>query len=132
MTDDTFLFISYMLKNNRVFRQILLLIVVGLVGIILTISFIPKIALSQISDSRLNSLEFDFRNLEARLDRLESQIYRTSRSNLPRTPNAGNRQRDRNTSTQMQSFDNLATLVIETKQQVNQLEARVKKLEAQK
>lgn len=127
-----FLHVLYMLKNHRVLRQIILLIVVSLVGIVLTIGFIPKIALSQQPDSRLNSLEFDFRNLEARLDRLESQIYRTSRPNIPRTPNAGNRQRDRNTLTQIQSFDNLATLVIETKQQVNQLEARVKKLEAQR
>ena len=121
-----------MLKNNRVFKQILLLIVVSLVAVILTIGFIPKAALSQQSDSRLNSLEFDFRNLEARLDRLESQIYRTSRPNLLRKPSSDNLQRDRSTLTQLQSFDNLATLVIETKQQVNQLEARVKKLEAQR
>ncbi|NHC34384.1 hypothetical protein [Scytonema millei] len=121
-----------MLHNNRIFRQILLPILVGLISIFLTIGFIPKIALSQQSDSRFNSLEFDLRNLEARLDRLESQIDRTSRPNLPRTPNTDDRRRDRNTLTQLQSFDNLATLAIETKQQVNQLEARVKKLEARR
>ena len=120
-----------MLNNNRIFRQILLPLLVGLISIFLTIGFIPRIALSQQSDSRFNSLEFDLRTLEARLDRLESQIDRTSRPNLPRTPNTDNRRRDR-PLTQLQSFDNLATLAIETKQQVNQLEARVKKLEAQR
>ncbi|AFY86904.1 MAG: hypothetical protein CLLPBCKN_003595 [Chroococcidiopsis cubana SAG 39.79] len=121
-----------MLNNNRIFRQILLPLLVGLISIFLTIGFIPKIALSQQSDSRFNSLEFDLRTLEARLDRLESQIDRTSRPNLPRTPNTDNRRRDRNNLSQLQSFDNLATLAIETKQQVNQLEARVKKLEARR
>lgn len=117
---------------NRVFKQILLFALIGLTGIIFWSIFASEIALSQQSDSRLNSLEFDFRNLESRLDRLENQIYRTPQSNLPRTPASGNRRRDRTPLTQAQSFDNLATLVIELKQQVNQLEVRVKKLEAQK
>ncbi|MBD2306326.1 hypothetical protein H6G17_12470 [Chroococcidiopsis sp. FACHB-1243] len=121
-----------MLNNNRIFRQILLPLLVGLISIFLAIGFIPRIALSQQSDSRFNSLEFDLRNLEARLDRLESQIDRTSRPNLPRTPSTDNRRRDRHNLSQLQSFDNLATLAIETKQQVNQLEARVKRLEARK
>lgn len=125
-----------MLRNNRILKQItqkiLLFVIGGLIGITIWSIFTPKIALSQQLDSRFNSLEFDFRNLEARLARLENQIYRTSRSDIPKTPNAGDRRRDRNTLAQMQSFDNLATLAIETKQQVNQLEARVKKLELQR
>jgi type II secretory pathway pseudopilin PulG len=117
-----------MLRNHRIFRQILLLIVVVLVSILLVIVFIPTMTLSQQPDARLNVLEFDFRNLEARLDRLESQLGRTSLS-APRTPTPDNRRRDL-PLTQAQSFDNLATLVIELKQQVNKLEARVKKLES--
>lgn len=117
-----------MQRNHRVFKQILLFVLVGLVGIIFWIGFVPEMSLSQQPDARLNSLEFDFRNLESRLDRLENQLGRTS---LPtsRTPTSDNRRRDRSL-TQAQSFDNLATLVIELKQQVNKLEARVKKLES--
>jgi outer membrane murein-binding lipoprotein Lpp len=113
--------------RHRVFRQILLFIVVGLVSILFAIGFVPEMSLSQQPDARLNSLEFDFRNLESRLDRLENQLGRTSRP-TSRTPTSDNRRRDR-PLTQAQSFDNLATLVIELKQQVNKLEARVKKLE---
>jgi len=123
-----FLLVLYMLRNHRVFRQILLLILVGLVVIFLAIGFVPEMSLSQQPDARLNSLEFDFRNLESRLDRLENQLGRSSRP-TPRTPTSENRRRDR-PLTQAQSFDNLATLVIELKQQVNKLEARVKKLES--
>ena len=123
-----FLLVLYMLRNHRVFRQILLLILVGLVGIFLAVGFVSERSLSQQPDARLNSLEFDLRNLESRLNRLENQLGRTSRP-TPRTPASDNRRRDRSL-TQAQSFDNLATLVIETKQQVNKLEARVKKLES--
>ena len=88
-------------------------------------------ASSQIVESRLNNLESDLNRLESRLNSIESQLGQNHSS--PRiTPTREQSSRVRRTQTQSQRdtmFDNLATLVIELKQQVNILEARVKKLE---
>ncbi|BAT55952.1 unknown protein [Nostoc sp. NIES-3756] len=88
-------------------------------------------ASSQQVDSRINNLEADFRNVLSRLNQIESQLNQRQPASSPRTTitpsgsrrNLSSRQRD-------QMFDRLATLVVELKQQVNKLEARVANLES--
>ena len=82
---------------------------------------------SQQFDSRLNNLLSDFSRLESRVNRIESQLGQrglgvpatSSRAKKPRS--SGIRDQD--------MFDNLATLVIELKQDVRKLQKRVSKLE---
>ncbi len=100
-------------------------------AIILWSSFFSSTALSQLTESRLNNLESDFNRLESRLNFIESQLGQ-NRSSPRTTPTPAQPSRRGRTQTQSERdrmFDNLATLVIELKQQVNTLEARVKKLE---
>jgi outer membrane murein-binding lipoprotein Lpp len=89
-------------------------------------------AFSQRIESRLNNLESDFNTLQSRVNRLESLLTQgrqvppigtpSTSPQLPRTRNLPQAERER-------MFDRLATLVIELKQQVNKLEARVAQLE---
>ncbi len=84
--------------------------------------------------SRFNNLDIDISRIESRLNRLEAQISQISRGQAPVAPvspapsprNSGRRQPQ---LSREQMFDNLATLVVETKDQVNKLQARVSKLE---
>lgn len=89
-------------------------------------------ASSQQIESRFYNLEADFNRLEARVNQIEARLGQTGRvpSGVPATPPSSSGSR-RTVSPQQrdQMFDRLATLVIELKQQVNQLEARVGKLE---
>lgn len=90
-------------------------------------------ASSQQEQSRINALEVDINGIESRLNRIEAQ-FNQFRSGSPVTPslpppsiNTGRSQTQLNRD---QMFDRLATLVIELKQQVNKLEARVSKLDS--
>ncbi|ARV58475.1 hypothetical protein BZZ01_07315 [Nostocales cyanobacterium HT-58-2] len=91
-------------------------------------------ASSQQIESRFYNLEADFNRLESRVSRIEAQLGQTGQPSpsraAPTTPSPSTRSR-RTVSQQErdQMFDRLATLVIELKQQVNQLESRVAKLE---
>ncbi len=89
-------------------------------------------ALSQQIESRLYNLEADVNRVEARLNQIESLLNqnRSPSSRLPVTLPQPPRNNRRNVSQQDSMFDRLATLVIELKQQVNKLEARVSKLES--
>ena len=106
-------------------------------AIILWSSFFSSTAFSQLTDSRLNNLESDFNRLESRLNYIELQLgqNRSPRTTIPSQSSRRGRtqtqsERDTPNASRLRStFDNLATLVIELKQQVNTLEARVKKLE---
>ncbi len=121
-----------MFKSNSLLKKIALLCTAVLILILFLGSLTPEIALSQQVESRLNALELDFRNLELRINQLESQLNQTRRGVSPRTPatsTPNNRGRNQPQLSREQMFDRLATLVIELKQQVNQLEARVSKLE---
>ena len=79
--------------------------------------------------SQLNNLESDFFRLESRLNRIESQL-RQSGVRVP-TNRSGSTDRKARPSQIPggRMFDNLATLVIELKQDLRKLEKRVSKLE---
>jgi uncharacterized phage infection (PIP) family protein YhgE len=88
-------------------------------------------AASQQIESRFNNLQVDFNRVESRLSRVESRLNQVSQcpsTRMSLTPPQGNGQRNLSQSEQM--FDRLATLVVEVKQQVNDLEQRVSQIEA--
>ena len=108
-------------------------VILGITVLLLILAWIgltPKIASSQQDQSRIYNLEFDLRNIESRLNSLESQLnqrgIQTPRT--PATPNQNNQ--NRRQLARAQSFENLANLVIETRLDVKQLQARVSKLES--
>ena len=79
--------------------------------------------------SQLNNLESDFFRLESRLNRIESQL-RQSGVRVPINRSGSTDRKARPSQIQGgQMFDNLATLVIEVKQDLRKLEKRVSKLE---
>lgn len=118
-----------MRKNNKLKITAMLAIAMLLVFLAL-VSFKPEIALSQQqADSRINNLEFNLREIESRLNRIESQLGQPIRVD-PRIPPPSNNPVRNRQSARLQSFDKLANLAIETRQDLKQLEARVSKLES--
>ncbi|MBR8834974.1 MAG: hypothetical protein DSM106950_13285 [Stigonema ocellatum SAG 48.90 = DSM 106950] len=113
---------------------------IGLVAFTLFLSIIlwgglfSNTASSQLVESRLNSLEADFRSLESRLNQIESHLGQNGSVPSPRTtlPLPQSQRSGRNVLPSDRMFDRLATLVIETRQDVNKLQARVAKLEKQR
>jgi peptidoglycan hydrolase CwlO-like protein len=96
-------------------------------------------ALSQQVESRLSNLEVDVNSLESRLNQIEAQLGQIRSSvgtrdsrvpTLPQSPRSSGRslspqERDR-------IFDRLATLVIEIRDDIKKLDARVSKLESRR
>ena len=119
---------SAMRKNNKLKITAMLAIAMLLV-ILAWINLTPEVALSQQAESRINNLEFDLRNIESRLGQIESQLGQSVRSVSPTTVTPNNQVRNRQLA-RLQSFDKLANLAIETRQDLKQLEARVAKLES--
>jgi len=82
-----------------------------------------------------SQLEFRITQLESQISELRGQVYslqnQSSRVNLPQSPNRPSSGR---TNPRMlsgdQMFDNLATLAIETKQDVIKIKERLSKLES--
>lgn len=122
-------------KRNKIFQKIAFFCLALLVVFIAWSGLAPAPASSQQVDSRVYGLEADVRGIESRLDRIETQLSQQSRFQSP-GPSAAppqypiNSGRNRQRLSRDQMFDRLATLVIELKQQINQLEARVSKLES--
>ena len=89
-------------------------------------------ASSGLLESRLNNLEFDFNRLESQVNRIETQLNRVGTSQ-PKIPNNSppSQRRPRRLSQQQRDkmFDRLATLVIESKQDIKELQKRVSQLE---
>lgn len=109
------------------------MLAIAMLFVILALIGLTPVALSQQDQSRIYNLEFDLRNLESRLNAIETQLNQRGIAS-PRTsatPNPNNQTRNRQQLARSQSFDNLANLVIETRQDVKQLQARVSKLESQ-
>lgn len=110
------------------FRKLLF---IGFFVIIIWGGLFPDIAVSGLLESRLNNLESKFSRLESQVNRIETQINRGSSSpkifnnSLPSQHPA----RRLSQSERDKMFDKLATLVIELRQDVNQLQKRVSQLE---
>lgn len=113
------------------YKKVLLLCLTTILVIISWYGF-HSAAFSQ--SSQVPNLQADIYRIESRLNSLEAQISQISRGQAlgaPVTPAPLPRNSGRKLPqlTREQMFDNLATLVIETKDQVNKLQARVSKLE---
>lgn len=119
--------------RKNLFNKTAMLAIAMLLVILALISLTPEIASSQQDQSRIYNLEFDLRNIESRLNAIESQLSQRGivSPRTPATANPNNRGRNRQQLTRSQTFENLANLVIETRQDVKQLQARVSKLESQ-
>lgn len=120
-----------MLKNNSFIKKVTWFCIILVIAVIAWGGLVSVPASSQ-EQSRINALEVDINGIESRLNRLEAQLnqFRSAGtpSSLPSPSiNTGRNQTQLNRD---QMFDRLATLVIELKQQVNKLEARVSKLES--
>jgi len=110
------------------FRKIILLSITG-IAVVFTWSSLAYPAASQ-AQSRINALEVDLRGVRSRLNRVEAQLNQLRGVQSPRTPiTLPTPPGPRAQLSQDQMFDRLATLVVEVKQQVNQLETRVSALE---
>ena len=107
-------------------RRKLLLLCLTTILVIISWYGLNSAALSQ--PSRVVNLEADISRIESRLNRLEAQISQISRGQTP-APAPINSGRKQPQLSREKMFDNLATLAIETKDQVNKLQARVSKLE---
>ncbi|MBD2293005.1 hypothetical protein H6G06_05785 [Anabaena sphaerica FACHB-251] len=108
----------------------------GVVVIILWSSIVSHPASSQQVDFRVNNLESDFRRLELRLNQIELLLRQNPQipsSRIPETPSKPQiYRRNLSQSERDKMFDRLSTLVVELKQQVNDLEKRVTQLESGK
>lgn len=95
-------------------------------------SLLSETAVSGLIESRLNNLEFDFNRLESQVNRIETQLNRGSYSS-PKTPNnppsSPRRSRRVSVKEREKMFDRLATLVIEIKDDIKDLQKRVSQLE---
>lgn len=91
----------------------------------------PVQAQTQIG-SRLNNLEVSVSSLRSQINRLESQISKQGRptSRASSAPSAESKL-GRSVYSSDPMFDRLATLVIELKERINEVEARLSKLESQ-
>ncbi|PHM08733.1 hypothetical protein [Nostoc sp. 'Peltigera malacea cyanobiont' DB3992] len=112
-------------------KKLQMLILAGILATIIWGGLFANTASSQQAQSRINNLEADFNRMESQLNQIQSQLGSSRQSPSRRTtltPRQSSGSRG-NLSQQDQMFDRLATLVVELKQQVNKLEARVSKLE---
>lgn len=121
-------------KNNNLFKKITLLCIALLAVIITWGGLVAAPASSQV-ESRINALQLDVNNIESRLNRIESQLNQIGRSvspgaPAPPPPSPINTGRNRPQLNRDQMFDRLATLVIELREQIRELEARVSKVES--
>lgn len=121
-----------MLTNNH--RSKKTAFCITLLVVIIAWSGLSVPASSQ-EQSRINALEVDINSIESRLNRIETQLNQLRRFESPGAPSPPpaspiNTGRNRTQLNREQMFDRLATLVIELKQQVNKLEARVSELES--
>ena len=98
-----------------------------LTTILVTISWYGSNSAAFSQQSQFN-LQADISRLESRLNRLKAQISQINRG-YPASPSPSNSGRKQPQLSREQMFDNLATLAIETKDQVNKLQVRVSKLE---
>lgn len=95
-------------------------------------SLLSDTAFSGLLESRLNNLEFDFNRLQSQVNRIETQLTRSGSSSpkIPNNPPSSSRRRRRLSPQEREKmFDRLATLVIELKQDIKDLQKRVSQLE---
>ena len=108
------------------------LLSITFLAIILWASLLSGTAFSGLLESRLNNLESRFYSLESQINLIETQLNRASVSKLkvPNNPSLSQRvPRSLSQSERDKMFDRLATLVIETKQDIKDLQKRVSQLE---
>jgi len=108
------------------------LLSITFLAIILWSSLLSDTAFSGLLESRLNNLESNFYRLESQLNRIQTQLNRAGTSIPKITNNPPPSQRSPKRLSQSERdkmFDRLATLAIELKQDITDLQKRVSQLE---
>lgn len=123
--------------SRRRFRQLLLgVALVVLIGIVVEMG-LPKLSTAQTSQQtsfRISRLESENRMLRSRLSQLENQVNRLSRASgvsIPQPTPESTSDVEASLLASDPMFDRLATLVIETRQDVFALQDRLENLEEQ-
>lgn len=102
--------------------------VIAIAALFLWSGLFANPAASQVQ-SRINAIEVDLRGIQSRLNRIEAQLNQSRSVQVPTPPTITSSPPNTPALNREQMFDRLATLVVELKQQVNKLEARVNVLE---
>ena len=108
------------------------LLSITFLAIILWSSLLSDTAFSGLVESRINNLESRFYRLESQINRIEMQLNRAGVSKLKvpnNTPPSQYRSRILSESERDKMFDRLATLAIELRQDIKDLQKRVSQLE---
>ncbi|MBD2386644.1 hypothetical protein [Cylindrospermum sp. FACHB-282] len=110
------------------------LLFAGILVIIIWSGILSNTASPQQVDSRINNLEFDLRRLDLRLNQIELQLSKIGQSPSSRItltpPSSNGSRRSLAQSERDKMLERLSTLVVELKQQVNNLDKRVSKIES--
>jgi hypothetical protein len=108
----------------------------GVLVIIIWSGILSNTASSQQVEFRVNNLASDLRRLELRLNQIELSLSQNRQSPSSRTtltpPKSTNSRRDLSQLERDKMLDRLSILVVELKQQVNELTMRVTQLESRK
>lgn len=125
------------MRINKMTKKIFFTFLTFIIILIIGMNIFSHPATSQQVDFRVNSLESDVRRLEIRLNQIELLLNRNPPISSPRiNQSLGNPQiidkRNLSQSERDKMFTRLSTLFVELKQQVNDLEKRVVKLESGK
>jgi hypothetical protein len=132
-------YFTFKIKINAILemsKKLFFTVIAGILAIILWSSVFSHPATSQQVEFRVYNLESNLRRLELRLNQIElslrqnPQIPSSRISQNPVQPQID--QRNLSQSDRDKMFERLSTLVVELKQQVNDLEKRVIKLETGK
>lgn len=94
-------------------------------------SSLSSMAFSGLAESRINNLESRFYRLESQINRIEAELNRAdvSKLKIPNNPSSQRRPTRLSYLGRDKMFDRLATLVIESKQDIKDLQKRVSQLE---
>ncbi len=93
--------------------------------------FLPEKASAQL-DARLSRLESEVTLLRSSISRLETSLSRVDRGNIPALPTTPRSDRPPTYRSDDPMFDRLATLAIELRERIDNLEGRVSALEHQR
>jgi hypothetical protein len=122
---------------NKMPKKISFTFLTFIIILIIGMNIFSYPAISQQVDFRVNSLESDVRRLEIRLNQIELLLNRNPPISSPRINQSPIKpqiidKRNLSQSERDKMFTRLSTLFVELKQQVNDLEKRVVKLESGK
>lgn len=121
-----------MLNISAKFKKLAILALAFLLGVVILQTFKPAQASSML-DTRVSRVESEISQLRSQMSRLEGQVYRLNNQGgtVDNSPRVETPQPVYTPPQPIpdQMFERLATLVIELRDQVNQIDARLREVE---